>query len=596
VPVGFVRSAFIPDSGAFDLARVEVLRGPQGTLYGANAAGGVVRVITNDADPNSFDLKARIFDSGTDGGGLNGGGDVAVNVPVVDGKLAVRGVVSYKYLSGWIDKPSGENANSSQLRDYRLKLAYLPTDDLSIDLSAWSSRDHIRSLSGGLENGTAPHALAIEAPLNNAFDAYGATLKYQFPQFTVTSATSYLDLYSYQAQDATPLGIPIVQVVYNVVTSYVWSEELLLNSRDTGPWNWTAGAFYRDAHDRYWDIIQPLNGGVTFFKDTSRSQALFGEIGRRFLDDTFSWTLGLRRFHDEVSTVALDPKLPPEVASYVPSDVGESFNSTTPRAVLSWYPKTNITVYSSFSEGFRSGMPQLYYVPPTIPPLGPDKLYNYEVGTKSDLLNHRISIDASLYYMRWLDVQQSLEVPVPGAGGAQFTAQANAANASGPGADLGLTVLPTDRLKLGMTFSWNDVTVNRSVLSGGVVEYNKGDRLNNSSKYTAGVFSSYSFPLPGGTSAELSAGGNYQSKQTGHGLSGDGLTSVITFGHDLFFAHAALSVRFNTGVVARLYGDNLTNESQALNGVAPGYPPTINEGVLRPRPRTIGVELSYNYK
>src|SRR6202008_3189641 len=131
----------IPDSGAFDLARIEVLRGPQGTLYGANAEDGVVRVIPNEADPNAFDLKFRADGSGTDRGGANGGGDVAVNVPLINGQLAVRGVVSYHDWSGWIDRPTENDANDAILHDYRLRIAYQPTRALSIDLSLWSSRD-----------------------------------------------------------------------------------------------------------------------------------------------------------------------------------------------------------------------------------------------------------------------------------------------------------------------------------------------------------------------------------------------------------------------------------------------------------------------
>jgi iron complex outermembrane recepter protein len=592
VPFGFVRTAYIPDTGSFDLARVEVLRGPQGTLYGSNAEDGVVRLITHDADPSGFDLKARIFGSDTDLGGANGGGDVAVNVPLIENKLAVRGVVSYKDMSGWIDRPAEENANHAVLRDYRLKLAYHPTDALSIDLSLWNSRHHFNAPSTGRANGTAPDTGTTPEPADSNFDAYGARIRYQSAHFAITSMTSYLYYGSFFTESPLPYGdfFPSIGVLSLSVydKSYVFSEEVLLNSTDTGPWRWSGGVFYRDEHDLNWQNSSPQPVGYVNFKDASRSFAVFGELGRRFLDNKLEWTLGLRQFHDQVSTLSLDPT----VTSYV----AESFNSTTPRAVLTWYPSDYMTVYSSFSEGFRSGMPQFYTVTeiaPTIPALRPDKLYNYEFGAKADLFDHHLAIDTSVYYVKWRGVQQSILVPWPATG--YLTAQVNASNASGPGVDIGITVSPTQRAKVGGTFSWNDLTVDSQVSSGGFVLYNKGDRLNNSSKYTASLFASYTFPFGGDTSGELSASANYQSRQAVHGFDGMGLP-YVNYGDNLFFVQAAFSVTFGANWSMRLYGDNLTNESGSIIGPVPGWAPSIDELLGRPRPRTIGLELNYRYR
>src|SRR4029077_2341865 len=100
IPFGFVRSALAPDASVYDLSQVEVLRGPQGTLYGASALNGVVRILTNDADLNSSDYKVRGSDSHTDGGGNNYRADAAANIPLIDGKLAARAVVGYESDSG----------------------------------------------------------------------------------------------------------------------------------------------------------------------------------------------------------------------------------------------------------------------------------------------------------------------------------------------------------------------------------------------------------------------------------------------------------------------------------------------------------------
>src|SRR5262249_32846561 len=127
VPFGFVREAFLPDVGAYDLERVEVLRGPQGTLYGASAEAGGVRGLTHEADVQKFDFKARGSVSTTDGGGTGFRGDAAINVPVVEGKLAVRAVAGYEDVAGWIDRPSKKDANYGDIQTYRLKVNAAPS-------------------------------------------------------------------------------------------------------------------------------------------------------------------------------------------------------------------------------------------------------------------------------------------------------------------------------------------------------------------------------------------------------------------------------------------------------------------------------------
>ena len=141
-PFGLVKTAILPDSDIYDLERVEVLRGPQGTLYGANAENGLVRVLTNDANLDQFQLKSRATVSNTEDGGGNYWGDVAVNVPLIEGKLAIRGVVDYTNSSGWINSPVDTHVNDSELRTFRLKINAQPTDQLSIGLSAWTTRDN----------------------------------------------------------------------------------------------------------------------------------------------------------------------------------------------------------------------------------------------------------------------------------------------------------------------------------------------------------------------------------------------------------------------------------------------------------------------
>ena len=137
-----VNEGEIPDLSAYDLQQVEVLRGPQGTLYGANSQSGLVRVFSHDVTLDRWEFKGRALTSMTEDGGDNYQGDMALNVPIVEGKLAARAVASYKNLSGWINGPLGDHLNEGELQNYRLKLKAQPTEALSIGLSANLTRNH----------------------------------------------------------------------------------------------------------------------------------------------------------------------------------------------------------------------------------------------------------------------------------------------------------------------------------------------------------------------------------------------------------------------------------------------------------------------
>ena len=105
VPFGFLGLSHVPDVRTFDLDRIEVLRGPQGTLYGASSLGGTVRIITNDPVFNEFQGKVDVFGSGSRDGGDNYGVKAAVNVPLLDDRLAMRLVATTETYDGWLDEP-----------------------------------------------------------------------------------------------------------------------------------------------------------------------------------------------------------------------------------------------------------------------------------------------------------------------------------------------------------------------------------------------------------------------------------------------------------------------------------------------------------
>ncbi len=586
VPFSLITSAIVPDANAYDLERVEVLRGPQGTLYGSTALNGVVRILTKDANLDEHEFKARTSLSNTQSGGDNYRGDLAVNVPIVPGKLAARAVIGYNDQSGWIDQPGvdKDDVNSSQLQNYRLKINTQPTENLSMKFSAWASRVDYDGAEGAVANskGISP-SLALEKKFVD-YDLYSLTVSYDFPSFTVSSSTSYIDYNSTSTHDFFDLGIFPLTTIY---TSEIFSEEIRLNSTMDGTWQWSLGGFYREGKD---GLNQNIPGVLPAPLDrsfNSESHAVFGELTRSFMNDELELTVGLRYFEDEVrSTESVRLNLDGKPLY----DETEAFDAVTPRIVLTWYPNENLTVYGSYSEGFRSGFsvgPDAADIAPTLPPVEEDTLKNYEVGSKGSLLNGRLGFDLALYYIDWQDVQQPITLILPS--GLDVSATVNGESASGVGFDMGLTATLTEGLRLGLSFGWNDLTIDNDIVSGGLLLFNEGDRVNGSTEYTAGITSDYVFSFGGGLEGVLSGSINYQSPGEERAL----FTGVIIKDDSNYLTTARLSFSIRSSVQhwdATVFVDNLTNEDGAISGR-----PSDLLADVRMRPRTAGLQFEYHY-
>jgi iron complex outermembrane recepter protein len=585
VPFGLVKSSIVPEASPYDLERVEVLRGPQGTLYGASAINGVVRILTHDADLDDFQVKTRASISNTEDGSESYRADMAINVPLIEGKLAARAVLGYADLGGWIDFPDqGRNdGNGGKVNNVRLKLNAQPTEALSIGLTAWRSRtrydnsptsDDARRFSG-----------VLGAPIWNEYDTLGLKLAYRFPAFSLTSMSSYIDYANRGTRDNSLYGTTVGD--FTGLESKVFAQEVTLSSNGTGAWRWSLGGFYRDAKDR---LVQfgPFFTGLDF-DELSESFAVFGELTRVAMDGRLELTAGLRYFEDEVtqtenfSTTGSGPL----------QNDSTTFDAISPRLVLSWHPSDSSTLYGSYSEGFRSGFNQNALVLAALagfPPVKEDTLKNYEVGAKGSFLDGRITYDSAVYYIDWQDVQQTVFV------GTSAFAPINGESASGIGVDFAVVARPASRLELGASVSWNDLAFDAPVLFGDLVVFNKGDRLSYSSEYTLGASAAYVFPLGGtGLDGRLSASAHLSSKQAARTRF---LTNVIVnTGDDIENVRTSFSVGLADRWQASLFADNLTDENGSpvrYDGFDAFFPNFIQFS-SRVRPRTIGLQFEYRF-
>ena len=590
IPFGLAKSAVVPDLAPYDLDRVEVLRGPQGTLYGASAEDGVVRVITHGVDLQNFDVKARVSGGTTENGGDNYRGDLAVNVPIIDGKLAARAVVGQEDLSGWIDSPVRNNVNDERLKTARVKVDAQPIDNLSIGVEAWHSETQYGGPSLSRDDYT---ITATEPqPTDIKFNMYGLRIGYDFNSFSVSSMSGYIDYDSDNYFDISPVG-PLLGVTFpegpnfpplehNVLNSKVFSEEINLASKQLDAWRWTAGLSYRDAKDQ---LLQQFIGVGN--EDQSKAYAVFGELSRKFYHDQLEWTVGGRYYHDEESTTDLAP--PPGV----PVDqFTASFNAATPRVVLSWFPNPSVTAYVSYSQGFRSGFgqqPVILEAAPGFPSVRPDKINNYEIGSKGALWDGRLSFDAAAYYVKWNDVQQSLTVLYQGS---TFGAFVNAGSASGLGAEFAVTARLMDGLDVSVNSSWNNLKIDSDVESADGLLFAKGQRLNRSPEYTAGASIRYSFDLGlGGYTGSLAASGNYTSQMSAPPQIGVA-NGMVFEGNNLVIARVSATVKAPAHWSVTAFVDNINNYNRSPFPEFPG----IQEWDERVRPRTYELQLEYHLR
>lgn len=569
VPFSFVKSAIAPDSNAFDLQRVEVLRGPQGTLYGASALNGVVRVLTNDADLTKVDMKARVSGSYTEHGSFNYRGDGMINVPIVQDKLGIRLVAGYTDNDGWLDRPDKENFNNSRNFSVRAKVGFQPTDELRVDFSYWRARDNY----GGPSVGTADYFrnTRVPEPMSIDYDALGLKIAYQLDGVTISNSTGYLTLDNNGIFDYA--GTIFNTTLTSEFKTKIFSNETTISSDNSSSLNWSVGGSYRSARDALIQATDPNFFNYTGI-DKSSAFAVFGEATQEI--GQLRLTGGLRYFKDRVSARAEVP---------VAAPVKANFSAVTPRAVVSWLPNDHTNAYLSYSQGFRSGAIQFQgLVPASFPTLKPDRLHNYEVGLKTGLFGNTVQFETALYYIDWQDVQQSLRIPF---NQAVVTALVNGSSASGFGVDAKISARVLSALTLTVAGNWNDLRLDAPVISQGATLFEKGDRLNRSPAATIAGSADYAFSI-GDREAHLSGALNYTSPQEDRTVSGG--VRLIARGQSQLIGSTRLAVEATDHLRATIFVDNVTNQNHVIIGAA-GI--ATRDFDARVRPRTFGLQLEY---
>lgn len=510
------------DVNVFDLNRVEVLNGPQGTLYGASSLGGALKYVTAAPDLNGFAASGEIEGSTTAHGGDNSALRGMVNIPLAEGKAAIRIDGVDQFDSGYTDDPVNhrDNLGSARTSGGRISLLVKPTDDLDVRLTAFTQRIQGTGFDVALRD-PVTHAPTLGAydqyfPLNqpsvSALTLFSGVVNYDLHWAKLTSVTGYQYDHGRSLTDVSGIYDPALSgPIFGTVTDAFglpvdtntkkFTEELRLASNDNKHFEWLVGGYYD--HEQTHEIVDLVDGSTpdgTFFgvspftselPSTYRELAVFAD-GTYYFTDRIDLTLGVRysqqhQTYDETVSGLLATG---SSAVLHPAQAGSNQSVATYLINPRWRITDDLMVYARVASGFRPGGPNFVLAPGLgNPTFQPDTLWNYELGEKATFLDKKATLNFDIYDIEWKDIQ----LTVNNGGVNQLE---NAGNARVQGAELtfGYRILPT--LTLGGSAAYTDAHLVTAAPVLGLAS--KGARLPLSPKYNFALVANYNFNIGAG--------------------------------------------------------------------------------------------------
>lgn len=562
-----------------DIERVEVLRGPQGTLYGQGSVAGTIRYLTKDpslTEVSGF-VEANAYHQEKGDMGYNMTG--AVGVPLVQEKVGLRMVAGFKQQSGWIDYPNinQKDVNDAETYFMRGKLLAQPSDRLKISLlyqyldQQFDSDGHT-----GLVNvGVNPFRNQL-SPVSDESHLANAIIEYDFGPVTFLSSTGYQHRQFAVDLDFSPAPFTLIA---DTTYKQLSQEVRLASSDDAAPLTYIVGAWYRDFKSQVQRSGTLFGGPFPALQldgddpVDSKSYAVFGDATWKATDQLEA-SVGLRYYWDKRRQTGVNFFGPLPLFK-------DKFNSFSPRVNLLYRVDEDFSTYATVSKGFRSGG-----FNSNGSTFDAESLWNYELGAKSSLLDGRMFADLAVYYLDYKNRQaQSTEI----INGVPFAITGNGGKASGLGVEFGMTSILTEGLTFDVTMSYTDVKYDNTTK-----QVSKGDRFNFVPAFSGSASLMHRFEL-------ANALGGFWRIDYQHA---DGVRSIIrdndiapnfaledlkTAPQDLVNLRIGVETE-NVTLTFDVY--NLLGESAIV------FPFTFisaNQQAVRVRPRSYGVTLRYNF-
>ena len=572
----------------YDLERVEVLRGPQGTLYGEGSAGGTVRFITNKPNLEETAGSAEIAGLFTKGGDPSERVNAMLNVPIVPGKFAVRLVTTIDHEGGWIDQPAAgrHNINDQNLVDVRLRALWQPTETLSISGLVEISRNRRGYNTGEDADGNFLQAFGLTTTprIRANFDIYNVTVNYEGNSFRVVNSTTLTrpvsrqqNLSFYYPTDPVTAG-PVEGGYADLQRSVdirqpTFSNELRISSPSDNRWQWTIGSFYRQFRFNIFnyyvfdsaDLRPPLPADALYHANyLSQAVSFFADTRYRVTDKLTIGT-GARYFIDRQEDDSLSSPQPHKV-----------FHSFDPRVYAQYKFTNDFNIYASAAKGFRSGG----FNALNQPSYGPETVWTYEIGAKSSLFDRSLQAAVSLFYSKYTDyaIQGVLPPPEP-----PINIVSNGGDASIKGIEWDLSWKLSTGWRVAVNGNYVSSRFTKVFVSSPTNQV--GDPLNYVPKYTVNASIEHSFHAwsqPAYIQLDYDILGRETYIDRTYPAT-DGRTGILNI------VNATFGVQLNPKLGAQLFATNVLNDR--------GYtdPGNALSGSSRQPPRTIGVKLDASF-
>jgi outer membrane receptor protein involved in Fe transport len=616
VPVGSsagVTSGFVPELDPGVLQRIEVLRGPQGTLYGASSMGGLLKYVTTPPDLQNTRGQWEVDGLTTNGGGPGYSVRGSVATPIVTDQLALTASAFYRRDPGYVDNTFLNKFSVDTANNYGARLAMLwqiaPGTTLQLAglyqriLGDGSSYVEVDDSARPI-NGLSQNQIAGAGPYDRSMQLYSANVNADLGWATLTSVTGYgiytfhsfiddtqrLGSYTEAATGESDLG----SLNYNINDTRKLSEELRLASSGNRPLSWVAGLFYtKEDSPIFFDLAATNPNTGAFVADilpdgipenTYKEYAGFADVTYRFTDQfdvqvggrysqnrqTYHETIGGPFYTDDPYDVHASSR--DHSATYL----------FTPRYKFS----TDLMGYLRIASGYRPGGPNPgagIGFPSTF---HADTTKSYEAGLKGEALNGKLRFDGDVYYIAWNQIQLVQVDPV-----SQFEYFTNGGKAKSQGVELNVTAAPVKGLALTASLGYTDATLKQD-LAGGLIG-TSGDRLPYSAKATASLDAEQSFPVFQGAQGFVGGALRYVGARPSNFASVPDVPRLNMPSYTLLDLRAGVLV---ADWRVSLFAQNVTNRLAILS-ISPqdgvGYS-GINNATVE-RPRTVGMSVSRSY-
>jgi iron complex outermembrane recepter protein len=628
---GLVNGAVIAgDFDTFDMQRIEVLRGPQGTLYGASSLGGVLKFATNPPDTEKFESRVRVGAESVEDGEVGYTAAGMVNIPLSE-TFALRGVGYYREQGGFVDSigTAGsdvqDDINGSETYGGRLSALWNPSDAFSLRLTA-IAQDISTDASSSVESdantldtlyGNLSQSQYVPEFNDVDYRLYNATLDWDLGFATLTSATSYNEFESPFRTDVTLLlseaieplfgpneGVQEQTTKYDKVT-----QELRLASHSSDSFEWLAGVYYTKEKG---DLIQHFAAVTPGTLDEIPVPPVLVPV----LGDTVG-DLTLHSEYEEIAafvsgTIHFGPKFDVTLGGrYSENDQeakqdavgllaggaeGVSFPLVTSSEDVFTYsvaPKFKInehtSLYARAATGFRPGGPNV--LPPNAPAEVPltydsDSLTSYEVGLKIESDDRAYTLDIAAFHIDWEDIQLYAQVN-------DFGVNINGGDATSDGLEFTATAHLTDAFNVSLNGAYTDAQLEEDTpeLSGG----KKGDALPFTPEWSMGLNADYEWAVGAQSTAYVGASLRYLSDQTGTydlGFRTENGKQREVPSYEVLDLQAGVDFgRYTIELYAKNVSDSDGKTSVGTLGASPNG--AIATGVIRPR--TIGLSLGVGF-